>query len=127
MRAGWVQAVGIMVLVGSLAFTLWARYVLGTMWTSSAQVKRPHQLRTDGPYRVTRHPIYTGLLGMLAGTALTAGLGRYLALFALVLALLVLKIRAEERLLVAELGDEYEGYRRRVPSLSPLPRPRTDP
>lgn len=125
-HTGWLPAVGSVVLVGSLTFALWARYVLGTMWTSSAQVKQSHRLRTDGPYRITRHPIYTGLLGMLAGTALTAGLGRHVVLFLLLLALFVLKIRTEERLLVAELGDEYADYRRRVPGLFPLPRPRAD-
>lgn len=123
-RTGWLQTIGLVVLVGSLAFTLWARYVLGTMWTSSAQVKQDHRLHTDGPYRITRHPIYTGLLGMLAGTAMTAGLGRFVVMFLLLLALFVLKIRAEERLLDAELGEEYADYRRRVPGLFPLPRPR---
>jgi protein-S-isoprenylcysteine O-methyltransferase Ste14 len=36
-------------------------------------VKDDHVLRTDGPYGITRHPIYTGLLSMLAGTALIEG------------------------------------------------------
>lgn len=70
------MTVGITLLVVCTAFTLWARAALGTMWTSSAVVKADPELRTDGPYGITRRPIYTGLLGMVAGTALIEGLGR---------------------------------------------------
>src|SRR5262249_21025509 len=51
--ATWVRAPGLIVLFASTAFTLWARVVLGTMWSSSAVAKEGHQLRTDGPYAVT--------------------------------------------------------------------------
>ena len=118
----WSAWVGVALLIGATAFTLWARAALGTMWTSSAVVKEGHLLRTDGPYGITRHPIYTGLLGMLAATALTAGLGRWIPVTLLALVLLLVKIRAEERLLESALGDQYRDYRRRVPMLVPIPR-----
>ena len=73
----WVRILGLAILLGSTAFTLWARVALGTMWSSSPTVKIEHQLRTDGPYAVTRHPIYTGLLGIMLGTVLLVGLGIY--------------------------------------------------
>ena len=57
--------IGLVILLGSTVFTLWARFALGTMWTLDARLKEGHALRTDGPYRITRHPIYTGILGML--------------------------------------------------------------
>jgi protein-S-isoprenylcysteine O-methyltransferase Ste14 len=66
----WVTMLGLAVLLASAAFTLWARVALGTMWSMDAVVKEGHQLRTDGPYAVTRHPIYTGMLGMLLGSLL---------------------------------------------------------
>lgn len=118
----WLAWTGVALLVGATAFTLWARAALGTMWTSSAVVKEGHVLRTDGPYGVTRHPIYTGILGMLVATALTAGLGRWIPVTLLALVLLLVKIRAEERLLESAMGDEYRDYRRRVPALVPIPR-----
>jgi protein-S-isoprenylcysteine O-methyltransferase Ste14 len=65
-----LQVIGVILLIAATLFTLWSRLVLGTMWSSAAAVKSDHQLRTGGPYRVTRHPIYTGILGMLAGTTL---------------------------------------------------------
>jgi protein-S-isoprenylcysteine O-methyltransferase Ste14 len=118
----WLVWIGVVLLVGATAFTLWARAALGTMWTSSAVVKEGHVLRTDGPYGITRHPIYTGILGMLVATALTAGLGRWIPVTLLALVLLLIKIRAEERLLESALGDRYRDYRRRVPMLVPIPR-----
>ena len=55
--APWLRAIGAVLLVCSTAFTLWARLVLGTMWSSFVVIKEEHQLRTDGPYAITRHPI----------------------------------------------------------------------
>jgi protein-S-isoprenylcysteine O-methyltransferase Ste14 len=117
----WSVGVGVAVLVIGTAFTLWARFELGTMWTSTAVVKEGHRLVTDGPYRVTRHPIYTGLLGMLLGTVVIEGLGRWLVVLIVAVIVLSAKIRSEERLLGRELGEPYEVYRRRVPALVPLP------
>jgi protein-S-isoprenylcysteine O-methyltransferase Ste14 len=73
----------------------------------------------DGPYAITRHPIYTGLLGMLLGSALLAGLGQWIVLVAAGLVVAALKIRSEERLLLAMFPDAYAAYRERVPALLP--------
>lgn len=118
----WSVWAGVGLLVAATVFTLWARTALGVMWTSSAVVKEGHELRTDGPYAITRHPIYTGILGMLAATALTAGLGRWIPVTLLAIMLLLVKIRAEERLLESTFGAEYRDYRRRVRALIPVPR-----
>ncbi|MGA2872801.1 MAG: hypothetical protein ABSF27_04345 [Candidatus Dormibacteria bacterium] len=53
----WVHIFGLMVLLASTGFTLWARFALGTMWRSHPTIKEQHALRTDGPYGITRHPI----------------------------------------------------------------------
>jgi protein-S-isoprenylcysteine O-methyltransferase Ste14 len=116
----WTRAPGAVLLGVATAFTLWARFALGTMWSASVVAKTGHELRTTGPYGITRHPIYTGLAGMLLGTALIDGLGRWVPLFVLVVAFIVVKVRAEERLL-SGLFPEYERYRRRVPRLIPIP------
>jgi protein-S-isoprenylcysteine O-methyltransferase Ste14 len=121
--ARWLVVLGVAALVVSTMFILWARAALGTMWASSAVVKDDHVLRTDGPYGITRHPIYTGLLGMLAGTTLIEGLGRWVAFFIIGVLVVGLKIRAEERLLDRALGGAYDQYRQRVPLLVPGLRP----
>ena len=117
--AAWVRFLGVVVLIGSTAFALWARFSLGTSWSVAPEVGGDRRLRTAGPYAVTRHPIYTGLLGMILGTALLAGLGQ--AILAVVAGLIVfsVKIQAEERLLLANFPDSYPAYRQRVPQLIP--------
>ena len=74
---------------------------------------------TRGPYGVTRHPIYTGLLGMIAGTTLLAGGHELVALVVVGLVLFEVKIYQEERLMIATFPDEYAAYRRRVPQIVP--------
>ena len=106
-------------LIASTAFALWARFSLGTSWSMAPQVGGDRRLRTEGPYAVTRHPIYTGLLGMILGTALLAGLGQAILVVVVGLILFSVKIHAEERLLLATFPDEYPAYRERVPQLVP--------
>jgi protein-S-isoprenylcysteine O-methyltransferase Ste14 len=115
----WVRVLGLAVLAASTVFTLWARFSLGTMWSNAPQVKDDHQLRTHGPYAVTRHPIYTGLLGMLLGATLLSGIGQWIVLFPVGLILFEVKIRMEEPLMLATFPDDYPRYRRQVPQLVP--------
>jgi protein-S-isoprenylcysteine O-methyltransferase Ste14 len=118
-QALWLRVIGLPVLLAATAFTLWARVVLGTMWTSSPAAKDTHVLHTEGPYAITRHPIYTGILGMLLGTAAAGGLGRWLAVFLLGVMWAKIRIHTEERLLTKVFPEDYERYRRRVPQLIP--------
>jgi protein-S-isoprenylcysteine O-methyltransferase Ste14 len=117
--AWWVRVPGLVVLVASTVFTLWARFSLGTMWSLAPKVKGDRRLRTHGPYAVTRHPIYTGLLGMMLGATLLSGIGQWIVLVPVGVVLFEIKIRMEERLMVATFPDEYHRYRRRVPQLVP--------
>jgi protein-S-isoprenylcysteine O-methyltransferase Ste14 len=118
-HASWLVFLGAVVLIGATTFTLWARFVLGTMWTANAAAKSGHVLHTDGPYAITRHPIYTGLLGMFLGTMLLSGLGATVAYFMVAVAVIELKLRAEEQLLTATLGEPYLRYKQYVPQLIP--------
>jgi protein-S-isoprenylcysteine O-methyltransferase Ste14 len=115
----WVRVLGLAVLVASTLFTLWARFSLGTSWSVAPRVKGDHQLRTRGPYAVTRHPIYTGVLGMLLGATLLSGIGQWIVLFPVALIVFEVKIRMEEHLMLATFPEEYPRYRRKVPQLVP--------
>jgi protein-S-isoprenylcysteine O-methyltransferase Ste14 len=125
----WIEIVGLVLLIASTAFTIWARFALGRMWSASPNALRAdHELRTDGPYSITRHPIYTGLFGMVLGSVLLTGLGSSLA-FLLVAAIVVAtRIPIEERLMEKTFPGEYADYRKRVPRFVPglrlLRRPR---
>lgn len=118
-NAIWLKIVGAVCLLVSTAFTLWARWVLGTMWTSAAIIKEGHQLRIEGPYHITRNPIYTGLLGMLFGTVLIYGIGVLLPVLVVSFLMLEIKIFLEEPLLLEKFGEEYIQYKRHVPQLIP--------
>ena len=116
----WIELPGLVLLVVSTGFTIWARLSLGRMWSASPNVLRAHHaFRTDGPYAITRHPIYTGLLGMLLGTVLLNGLGVSLAFLAVGAGFLATRIPIEERLMSKTFPDEYAHYRERVPRLVP--------
>ena len=119
MYAPVARILGLVFLMIATAFTIWARLVLGIMWSGAPAVKQKHQLRTGGPYSITRHPIYTGILGMLLGSMLVAGGGRWIVPFPVFLVLLEIKVRIEERLMLAEFPDDYPHYRQRVPRLVP--------
>jgi protein-S-isoprenylcysteine O-methyltransferase Ste14 len=115
----WVRLLGFAVLLGSTVFALWARFSLGTSWSVGATVRGDRRLRTSGPYAVTRHPIYTGLVGMLLGTTLLAGIGQWIVLVVAGVIVAEVKIWMEEELLMAAFPDEYPRYRRRVPQIIP--------
>jgi len=115
----WIRIMGLVILLAATALTVWARLALGAMWSAAPAVKQEHKLRTGGPYAITRHPIYTGLLGMMMGSMLLAGGGRWIVPFGVYLVALEFKIRIEEQLMLAEFPDDYPRYRRLVPRLVP--------
>lgn len=114
-----IRLAGVPILVVSTAGAVWARVALGVMWSSGALAREGHVLRTTGPYRFSRHPIYSAVIGMVAGTALCEGIGRWAVVFVVVTAMLVLKARLEERLLLQQFGEAYGRYRQQVPRLVP--------
>lgn len=116
----WIELPGLVLLVASTAFTIWARLSLGRMWSASPNVlQADHELRTDGPYAITRHPIYTGLFGMLLGTVLLNGLGVSLTLLGVGAVVVATRIRIEERLMNRTFPGDYTRYRERVPRFVP--------
>ncbi len=118
-HVAWIRIMGLVILLAATALTVWARLALGAMWSAAPAVKQEHELHTSGPYAITRHPIYTGLLGMLMGSMLLAGGGRWIVPFAVYLVGLEFKIGIEERLMLAEFPHDYPRYRRLVPRLVP--------
>jgi protein-S-isoprenylcysteine O-methyltransferase Ste14 len=111
---------GALLLIVSTLFALWARWTLGRMWSAVPTVKQHHELRTDGPYQVTRHPIYTGILGMLLGSSLMAGLGPALLTLVVFAAVLAYRIPREEQLMTRTFGEAYVRYQHQVPRLVPF-------
>ncbi len=111
--------VGLAIQVGSALFYFWCRGYLGRMWSGAIRIVDDHKLIECGPYRVLRHPMYTGMLGMCVGTAIVSGQYHALLGVALFAYAYARKIRIEERILTEEFGAVYDAYRRRTSALVP--------
>jgi protein-S-isoprenylcysteine O-methyltransferase Ste14 len=118
-----IALLGALLVIASTALLLWARWVLGTMWASVPTVQEHHELRTDGPYGLVRHPIYTGLLGLVVGAMLACGFGVWTAVVAVAVPWLLRRVRIEDGLMAGRFGAAYDAYRARVPALLPRLRP----
>ena len=111
---------GLIMLAVGIAFAVWARHDLGRNWSGTVTVKQKHELIRSGPYRLVRHPIYTGLLLAILGTAIAFGEWRSLLAFALLAGSLLLKLHIEERFMGESFPNEYARYRAEVPALIPF-------
>jgi protein-S-isoprenylcysteine O-methyltransferase Ste14 len=115
-----IALAGLVLAICGIGFSIWARLILGENWSSSPSIKQDHALIVTGPYRVVRHPIYTGFLFALLGSALQHGLVRsFLAVLTCAVGL-YLKVSVEEDFMVQRFGDAYLRYRRNVSALVPF-------
>jgi protein-S-isoprenylcysteine O-methyltransferase Ste14 len=115
-----VAYLGLAMTAGGLAFAVWARFILGRNWSGQITVKEGHELIRRGPYALVRHPIYSGILLGLLGTAFCVDEVRGLIGFGLFLAGWWLKARVEEALMIEQFGDQYRRYQREVKALIPF-------
>jgi protein-S-isoprenylcysteine O-methyltransferase Ste14 len=118
-----VGAVAIALGAGSVALASKSVKHLGKQWSIVARVRSDHRLVVDGPYAVVRHPIYTGMLGLLVATGIAVSRPwAILVALAPFAAGTWLRVRSEERLLRGKFGGDFEEYRAKVPAVVPLPR-----
>jgi protein-S-isoprenylcysteine O-methyltransferase Ste14 len=110
----WAADADVLLTAAGIAFAIWARNHIGRFWSGSVAIREDHQLIRSGPYARIRHPIYTGILVALAGTALLVGTYRGVLAFALILVSLIFKARREEALLTREFGAAFDEHRRRT-------------
>lgn len=115
----WRFWTGALVTFVGLIFSVWARRHLGKNWSQAVTLKEGHELITTGPYALVRHPIYTGLLLALVGTAMARGEWRGLLAVALVFYALWRKSKLEEEWLLEQFGETYTAYSQRVGALVP--------
>jgi protein-S-isoprenylcysteine O-methyltransferase Ste14 len=98
---------GALITMAGVSLAIWARWHLGTNWSSTVSIRADHELIHTGPYRAIRHPIYTGMLLAFAGTALALGEVRGVLAFAIVLIAFYFKARKEESFLTQEFGERF--------------------
>lgn len=116
----WPRLIGVAMVAAGLGLRAWGMSVLGRFYTRTLRVVGDQTVVTAGPYRVIRHPGYAGSL--LVWTGYCLGCGSWIALVVVAALMSVAygwRIRSEERLLVAELGEAYTSYQRRTARLVP--------
>ena len=111
---------GALLTATGIAFAFIARFFLGRNWDGRVVIKQDHTLILTGPYAFVRHPIYSGLLLALLGTAVAYGQFAYFAAALVATFGLWLKSRMEERLMIEQFGTQYSDYRARVNAFIPF-------
>ncbi|TZF90791.1 methyltransferase family protein [Cognatilysobacter lacus] len=114
-----VYAVGLALAVGGAVLCIYSRVLLGRNWSATVQLKHDHELIQGGPYRLIRHPIYTGFLLLFLGNAVMVGDWRGLLAVAIVFVSFWRKLRLEEKWLGQHFGPAYQTYRDHTKALIP--------
>lgn len=116
-----LAVLGMLIAATSVWMMMTAVRVLGKQWSLTARVVEEHKLITAGPYSFVRHPIYTGMLGMLLATGIALSAWPALAIAFIVFTIgTTIRVRSEEKLLRETFGAEFDAYARRVKAVLPL-------
>lgn len=115
--AGWL---GTVLMLGAL-FVFWRAHAdLGLNWSPSLEIRKKHQLITKGVYGVIRHPMYASQwLWVIAQPLL---LQNWIAGFVNLLIFIpfyMLRVQAEEKMMVDTFGDEYREYMKQTGGVLP--------
>ena len=117
----WVFYPGIFLMLLGVLVRQWAIAVLGRFFSLTVRVAEDHRVVVKGPYRLIRHPSYTGVLITFIGLALAVqSSGALLVLLAVFGVSYGYRMRVEERVLLSELGQDYAEYVKRTRRLIPF-------
>jgi protein-S-isoprenylcysteine O-methyltransferase Ste14 len=118
--AAWMGWAGVAITVLGFVITFWARFTLGGNWSSNVTIKVEHELVRSGPYRWVRHPIYTGMIVALAGTAVARDQWRGVVAVALMWVAFTIKRMKEEQFMRQTFGAHYLEYSQTTGAIFPL-------
>jgi len=117
----WVFYPGIFLMLLGVVVRQWAIAVLGRFFSLTVRVAEDHRVVVKGPYRLVRHPSYTGVLITFIGLALAVqSSGALLVLLAVFGVSYGYRMRVEERVLLSALGQDYAEYMKRTKRLIPF-------
>jgi protein-S-isoprenylcysteine O-methyltransferase len=119
-EAAWFWSGVFVALIGA-GLRAWAIRTLGELFTRDVMIREAHIVVSGGPYRVLRHPSYTGTGLIMLGFGLI--LGSWLSLVVVVTAFAIAhlpRILHEERVLGARFGSEYDEFARKRRRLVPF-------
>jgi protein-S-isoprenylcysteine O-methyltransferase Ste14 len=119
-RTALVFYIGVAVSLAGLALRIWSVSILGKSFRTTIETDQDQKVVSSGPYKLIRHPAYSGLLLICCGYGIA--LQNWLSLLAAVilpLAALLYRIYIEEPVLAASLGPDYVAYQKRTKKLIP--------
>jgi protein-S-isoprenylcysteine O-methyltransferase Ste14 len=114
-----LEIIGSVIVIGGLLFAVWARLHLGKNWGTPMSHKENPELITSGPYHYVRHPIYTGILCAVLGTAIAIGTA-WLVLLIISGTYFIFSAFREEKYLETKFGDSYTKYKKSSKMLIPF-------
>jgi len=118
-----VRLAGLAIAVASALFAAWAMWSLGKSYGIRMDLYEGHRLVTEGPYRLTRHPMYLGIVSFHVGATIAMeSLALLVVTLLYVIPFTAIRIRAEDRDLAAGFGDQFRVFAGRVPALVPFAR-----
>jgi protein-S-isoprenylcysteine O-methyltransferase Ste14 len=115
----WLQGIGLAIFLCGLALAVWARLFIGRNWGMPMSEKADPELVTSGPYHRVRHPIYSGIILAMVGTAVAVSI-YWLIAVALLGGYFVYSAVMEERYLTSQFPDAYPAYKRATKMLIPF-------
>jgi protein-S-isoprenylcysteine O-methyltransferase Ste14 len=114
-----VGILAVTLVAAGVGFAIWARFHLGRNWGIPLTIKQEPELVTSGPYKLVRHPIYTGFILAMLGSALVSSIfGLFLSLS--MCAYFVISAFAEEKILSKHFPEQYPEYKKRSKMLIPF-------
>jgi protein-S-isoprenylcysteine O-methyltransferase len=119
-RPDLCRVLGVLLFIAGLALRWWSIIVLGRFFTVDVQIASDHELIEAGPFRLLRHPSYSGVLLAFAGFGFS--LANWTAIFVLLLpitAAFIRRVAVEEEALRNALGGPYVDYMSRTKRLIP--------
>jgi protein-S-isoprenylcysteine O-methyltransferase Ste14 len=119
LKGAWPKGVGLAAYLLGLGLAVWARVHIGRNWGTPMTRKEDPELITSGPYRKVRHPIYSGIVLAMIGTAVAVSL-YWLIAAAVFGAYFVYSARQEERYMAERFPDSYPEYKRSTKMLIPF-------
>jgi|ERR1035437_3999183 protein-S-isoprenylcysteine O-methyltransferase Ste14 len=111
---------GIGLMIAGILLRQWSIAVLGRYFSRTVGVQEGQAVVDRGPYRLVRHPAYTGSLLTMVGLGFVLqSWGAVLVLIAFFGAAFGYRIHVEEAVLTSKLGDEYVAYAKKTKRLIP--------
>lgn len=115
----WRAGLGLFLFVVGLSFAVWARLNIGRNWGTPMTRKDEPELVTSGPYRLVRHPIYSGIL--LAGVGTAVGLNWFWLVTVLLAGIyFIYSATVEEQYMTERFPEAYPDYKRSTKLLVPF-------